>query len=445
MPSYTLSLTDEGVLKLYAGPPTGEDYNIFELEFTCANYFDDDVWMKAFLSQTTQSKSIAGLSLELKFVDDNNDDKIYSFKGMLNSDINSYTSIVAVMDAHDDFSDVKLSLYPENMPDDEEDFFDMYLNEDDAPSFNAYDSLGKRFQYLSVPTELLDTVPDLYQTIVRQDVTPSVMYYQMGDNLQDYTALVRVAKKLKIRLIVELPPELTVDQACQLAEDIALDEFGVTFIYAPVVARPIDAAGVKGKKVPRWCGGTLLGRYMRREANKDGNGIPAIHRAIAGYDYPYTYVGLAQNPDVYLGDDELKRLADAKVNVIKREKYANGIRFILEDSLTTYNDNQSILKLCNASDISMFIDKRLIEITKRHVQKHMDGFLEDSLKECTEFLDNCTTKERPLLRQSSVLGGFYVLSITPSNERPDDMFILECAYHPQGTARALLLKTEVTR
>lgn len=442
MPKYVLSLSIDGELDLSLDEsPFGDSDSVFQLGFTSANYFDNAVMLAIALTQTTPNKSLSDLSLALAFIDDNNNDKIYAFKGMMKTDINDHSSIVAVIDAHDDFSNVSLEIFSYR-----NDLFEDVLNENDLGAFNGYksSSLGKRYEMLSVPFQSPVNVPELYKTIIRQDIQASVLYLQIGDNLADYTEMVRASRKLKVRLIVELPPTLTIDQAIVMAEDLMLDEYSVTFIWSPVIARPLDAVGIKGKKIPRWCGGTLLGHYMRREANKDTNGIPAIHRPIAGYDYPFNYVGIEQSPDIFFEDDDLKRMATAKINVVKREKFPNGIRFILEDSLTTYNDNRSILKLCNASDISMFIDKKLIEISKRHLQKHMDGYIKDALEECQLFLDNCTSVDRPLLRQSKKLGGYYTLSITPSNDRPDDQVILECAYHPQGTSRQELLKTAVS-
>ncbi|OTG87886.1 hypothetical protein [Acinetobacter sp. ANC 3813] len=446
MLSYILTLLTSGAmdLRLADTEPSYSEDPVFELAFSSDNYFDSAVMMAVGLTQTAPIKALDELSLSVLFYDDTNNDGIYFFKGMLSADENEVNSIVAVMDAHGDFSDIELNLFENNLPAGPSDFFDEALASDSAESYNPYATLGKKRQLLTVPTGQPSSVPDIYQTLIRQDDQATVLYYQVGDNLQDYTALVRAAKKMRVRLIVELPPTLTIDQAVAMAEDLTLDEHFVTFIWAPIIARPFDAKKLKGKKVARWCGGTLLGRYVLRQGNKDRNGIPAIHRPIAGHDYPFSYLGIQQNPEIFLDDPDFKRLANAKINMVKRERYPNGIRFILDDSLTTYNDNQSLLKLCNASDISMFIDSRLIDICKRHLQKHMTGFIEDATTECTEFLDNCTSKDRPLLVMSDELGGYYDLSIVPSTDRPHDTFELECGYHTQGTARAGRLKTRIS-
>ncbi|WP_252513315.1 hypothetical protein [Acinetobacter baumannii] len=137
-----------------------------------------------------------------------------------------------------------------------------------------------------------------------------------------------------------------------------------------------------------------------------------------------------------LDDTARKRLANAQINVVERQNYRSGIRFILGDVLTANGDNTAVLKLANSSDIAMFIDNTINAIVLRHLLKGMTTFIEDATKECKKFLEACTSKDRPLLVQSQELSGLFELSITPRADRPDDAVDVSLGYHPNGCTRA---------
>jgi hypothetical protein len=337
------------------------------------------------------------------------------------------------MEANNDFSDIELNLFGS---------FNAAVN---AEYFNIYSGLGRNYSILSVPVQTISKATDIYQLITKQDVPPTIMYTQFSNDLSMLTELMKVANKLNVRLYVELDPSLTLDQALLTGEDLSLFDHHVAFIWSPIRARPVNAVGLKGKKVPRYTGGVLMAYNLKRYANVNQDGIPAIHRPVAGYDFPITFVGIEQNPDVVLDDEALKALAEVRINIIQRESYPAGVRFVLADCLTAYGDNTSVLKLINASEISMFIDNRLKQICKRHLLKDIDATIADSLTEGQRFMDACTSKSRPLLRKSKETGNYYALNITPREDRPHDAVNLAASYLPQGAGRQFYIDTEVTR
>lgn len=435
MPNYALILNDAKKFELLdADLVTDLDYP-FVLSFTCHNYFSPNVHMVASVHQIERGTDIESHALTVDFYDKSSDLSVYKITGVITEE-DQTNSLVNVMDALDDFDNVSISIESSLA-----DFFDNGIQ--DAEYYNPYSSFGRKSQSLNLPT-FTPKAHDVYQVITRQDDQPTVMYLALGENIELLTTMLRVANRLNVRLWLELDPSLTYDQVVMVADQLQLFDHHACLLWSPILARPINAVGLKGKKIPRHAGGVILAEYLKRQANTNSAGIPALHRPVAGFDYPIAFTGIQQNPAVFLDDPELKKLADLKVNVVKRERFPNGIRFILNDCLTTYGDNRSVLKLANASEISMLIDNRLIEICKRHLQKHIEGTIEDSLKEAQSYLDACTTKERPLLRKSKDIGGFYNLSIVPRSDRPHDAIDLECAYHPQGAGRAVFLKTTVT-
>lgn len=444
MTDYALVITEQdGVVLLTASELDNADFDsppIIVLGFSLANVLDPAVYLLVSVNQIENiNNELAEHSLSLKFIDRDTDDVVYNVSGMLVSDENQTNSIVAVMNALEDFDNVQLLITPVEI---DADIIDMMS---DQFYYNKMNGDGRNFERTTIPAGTAGDVKELYDLVTTQDDQPTVMYMQLGDDLSQFTEMTRIATRLGVRLIVELDPTLTLDQAIETTNDLNAFNMHVMFIWAPIIARPINAVGLKGKKVPRYCGGVLLAHYLKRQANVNAQGIPAIHRPIAGFDYPFSFIGIQQAPDLVLNDQALKRLARAQINIVKRERFPQGIRFILNDVLTGYGDNTSVLKLANASEISMFIDNRLKEICKRHMLKDMDGTIGDATKEAKRFLEACTTKTRPLLRKSQELGGFFQLSITPNEASPDDKIDLECAYRPQGAGRVFYLKTAVTR
>lgn len=435
MPNYVLTLSSYGEPKLLLADQVSSD-SAMNLFFTCHNYFSPSVRAHLSVDQIDNDKTVESHALRIDFVDTNSDLSVYKIKGILTADDESTNSIVNVMDALDDFDNVQLEINESSA----ESFADLFS---DSLFYNKLSGMGRNKTSLVLPT-VQPKAHDTYNVITTQDDQPTVMYMTLGDDLQALASMVRVANRLNVRLWVELDPSMDYDQVVIVASELMLFDHHVCLLWSPILARPINAVGLKGKKVPRHSGGVILAEYLKRQSNTNSFGIPAIHRPVAGFDYPITFTGIQQNPNVVLGDPEIKKLADLMVNVVKRERFPNGIRFILNDCLTAYGDNRSVLKLANASEISMLIDSRLIEICKRHLLKHIEGTIEDTLKEAIVFMDACTSKERPLLRKSKEIGGYYNLNITPRSDRPHDAIDLECAYHPQGSGRAIFLKTTVT-
>lgn len=443
MTDYALAISEEdGVLLIKQSELDGYNFEsepFFTLLFTLANVLDASVKLLVSVNRIEDEEdTLSEHSLRLRFVDHDTDDVVYSINGMLSDDENQTNSIVSVMNALEDIDNVSLEF--SGMPHSE-----IISKMADTFYYNKINGTGTKSESISIPSGTAGDVKELYDLVTTQDDQPTVMYMQLGDDLSQFTEMTRIATRLGVRLIVELDPTLTLDQGIETANDLNAFNMHVMFIWAPIIARPINAVGLKGKKLPRYCGGVLLAHYLKRQANVNAQGIPAIHRPIAGFDYPFSFIGIQQAPSLVLNDQALKRLARAQINIVKRERFPQGVRFILNDVLTGYGDNTSVLKLANASEISMFIDNRLKEICKRHMLKDMDGTIDDATKEAKLFLESCTTKTRPLLRKSTELGGFFTLSITPNEASPDDKIDLVCAYRPQGAGRVIYLNTAVTR
>lgn len=395
----------------------------------------DGVEVKARFIATDSIVDIESLKLELIFQDQATGDSIYTFTGTLDPDLNTMSGLTSIIDATEEFATFDIQLGA--------DFFTAVKL---SAAFNPINTLGRnsvKVDWVSdAPVSNVDKVHDI---LTQATDKPTRLYMYFTDNVPLYMQLLRVSDTLNIRLFVEFDPMLTVDQVIQIANDLKPMDHRVTFIWSPNLARPINAQTLRGKKVGRLIGGKLMSEHTLRDARTNSLGIPPYQDPIAGYDYPFTYLGLEKRRDVVLDDPTRKRLAKAQINVMQPVSYRAGTRFILGDVITANGDPTALLQLINSSDIAMFIDNTINAITLRHLLKGMDTYINDATRECTRFLESCCTKERPLLVHSETLGGYFDFSITPRQDRPFDAVDIRLGRRPQGAVRAGYVDSSVVK
>ena len=393
------------------------------------------VELKVRFLATDQDLDRDSLKLELIFIDQSTGDQIFSFIGSVDPDLNNYSSLAAIIDATEEFQTFEIET--------QQGFFDAVKVCD---AFNAVDTLARNSVTLDwVSDTPVQDISKLHDILTQSTNKPTRLYMYFNDNVPLYMQLLRVADTLNIRLFVEFDPMLTIDQIIQIANDLKPMDHKVAFIWSPNIARPINAQTLRGKKVGRLVGGKLMAEHTLRDARTNSLGIPPYQDPIAGYDYPFSYIGLEKRRDIVLNDTARKRLAKAQVNVVQPVDYRAGTRFILGDVLTANGDPTALLKLINSSDIALYIDNTINAICLRHLLKGMTTYIDDATKDCVAFLDACCTPERPLLVTSETLGGFYDFSITPRTDRPFDAVDIRLGRRPQGAVRAGYFESTVEK
>lgn len=364
------------------------------------------------------------------------DDVIVQIEGNLNDDEDDFSTLIAAASASDEFKAFNLTVNKTG--------FSAAIKASRAT--NALAGLGRSALTVEWTYEPVSksNISDIYEIITTAKEPPTGIYMKFGDNPMLLTETLRAAKKLNIPLTVELDPELSVEQVISVAESIATHDYRVNLIWNPTLSRPNNATSLKGRLKPRFAMGTLMGLTMLRNANTNANGIPPLHRPIAGYDYPLTWLGLASRDDVVMSDIVRKKLAKARINTIYQERFITGMRFILGDVRTQYDVKAgSPLELTNASEISMFIDRTVIEMARQHLLKPQSEFLKIITSEISKFMDKCADPSNPLIVNSNELGGYYNLSVMPRADRPNDAVDVRLAYRPEGATRAVYLNTAV--
>lgn len=394
---------------------------------------DGNTQLQVAITQKDGLLDPASTIIKLVWHDKYHGDNILVLQGTLNPDENDYSSILSVAYATEEFKLFELYVG---------DTFEMLIA--DSEAFNALNTLGRNVIKHDWP---IDTDKqglsgqDLYEAIVEFEERPSYLGMFFDGDVATYQTLLRVSDTLNCPLKIELNPTLMPDQMAQIATDLNADSHRVEIIANAVVARPNAAENLRGKKMPRYALGTLLGYTLRRNAATNAQGMPPLQSPVAGYNYPMRWLGMEMRNDVKFGEEVRVKLAKAKVNIVLLERYDTGPRFVLTDCLTQYNSKTSVLRLTNAAEISMAIDNRLIQICKRHLLKGKTTFKADALRECQAYLESCATAE--WLVDSGELGGKYVIDITDREDRPHDAVNLHAGYRPEGAVRAVYLTTSV--
>lgn len=433
----------DGIEKSYFVPSADIDSEVEDLEglpyawFAVLDPFskmDENVELKVQVVQKSKSLAPEDMTLKLSFEDTYHNDKVLAFQGSFSPDDGDYTSIVNTALATEEFKEFELHVNRDV-------FADLITG---PASFNAVNKAVRNEAWYSLDPDTDKealTGQDLYDAIVEHEQRPNYLAMFFTGDLELFATMLRASETLNVPLKVELDPTLTPEQMAQIAEDLSAYSHRVEIIACGVVARPNSASSPRGKRVPRYALGTLLGYTILRNANTNAQGYAALQNPIAGHDFPMRWAGMEMRSDVKFNEDARILLAKAKVNVVLLEQFDSGPRFVLSDCLTQYDSKTSVLRLTSSAEISMVIDNRLIQICKRHLLKGKATFKADALRECQRYLEGCATAG--WIVNSEDLGGKYTISITDRVDRPHDAVDLNAGYRPEGAVRAVYLKTSV--
>lgn len=426
-----IKLANGGGLSLSASN-TGN--NALAIGYSLNDVLGDDVELSiAFFQQSANSDDAADYGIQLTWTDTASDDVMYQVRGKLIDDINDVSSILAVADASTYFSSFELDLGIN------------WLSAVQASlAYNAYGTLGRSMLSMPVPADEIQDDVDLHDAITLSDVKPTYLTHQLTDDISLFTTLLRAANTLNVPLYVELPQDITAQQAAQMAEMMDTGDHHVAVYWNPTLSPRRDAIALRSTKKTRSCLGVLLGYSLLRNARANGQGIPPIHVPIAGHDFPMPWRNIEMQPHVKLNEETLEMLAKAKVNVVMPVRFDSGVRYVFNDCLTQYNSKTSALRLTNAADIEMFTADRVIQIIRRHMLKPTATFIDDADRDCRKVLDACVSAG--LLKPAEDLNGApYTLSIMAREDRPFDAVDVAFARRPEGAVRAAYLTTTVNK
>ena len=402
------------------------------------NVLDSEVSLDVSFRKTNNSAiTPSNITCKLTFKDDLTGDLVYQVEGTLSNDEDDTSSLISRLFSAGLVADAEIKT--------DTDFDDAIAA---TYSFNNYASLGNLVKNLTLPAFSLPTFNEEthFQAIINAENPPSYLALPDVTDAQINTVMLRAMDKLNIPLIAEMDSADTVNDVITNAASlgIAADEHRVQLIWNPNVARPRDAVGLRGRKKPFGIIGTYLGKLLERNSRLDAQGVPPLHIAIAGADYPFNFRGMEQNPSITLDEDALERLAVAKINVVRRQRYNIGTFFTMSDALTSYQHASSALRLFNAADIICYTENQIIDITHRHLLKPTSMYLEQAGRDIKRFLDACVGAG--LLKPAQDLGGQpYTFKLTPDENYPFERVRIDFSRRPEGLTRAVSFSSVVVK
>ena len=298
---------------------------------------------------------------------------------------------------------------------------------------------------LAVPASpVVDMTPaEVKQALLGMRERPRYLVTCEIDSLSYLESLVEVMDKVNGHLLVDIGDIDNWESAVAVTESINVNDHRVWVFWNPNVSRSRNATSILGRKKWRPCVGDYLGQLLARNTVTPASGVPPIDRPIAGYDFPLGFRDMDTFDGLVLDEQAQNALAVAGINVVLNERFEGGDRWIFGDALTQYDSETSALRLINAAEIETYTTNGVLAIIKKHMLKPMDTMLDDSLNECTRFLDACASAG--LLVFSEELGDiYYALSITSRNGSFDKVDVI-FNRRPQGCARQVIYKGAIVR
>lgn len=425
--------------------------NLDELgEFSDADLFDsplqiayevDDHWPEnTRLQVSLQATSSAGAapektSMRMLFTDEPHGDTIIDISGLVSGNEDDPRTLQAVAMATGLFKSFEISTNPATFAD--------AVQASDA--FNGVSSLGRNSVELVLdPDDAPTAVPSLYDILTTMNPKPDYLALADLTYLPVVVDVLRVIDKLNCHAIGDLSADFTVGQAVSAAQSLDARDHRMVLVWNLVKSRPRDAVSLRVNKTIRPACGSILGMILLRNAASNAEGIPPLHRPVAGYDYPMPWKGMEMRDDVVLNEEALEKLATARINTVRLIRYHTGDRFVLSDVLTQYVSKTSALRLMNVAEVETFTANGVIEIVRMHMLRSSDDFITKAGRDCRKFLDSCEASG--LLKPATDLNGqAYTLSIVPDQVRPFEAVRITFGRRPEGCVRAVFLETTLNK
>ena len=425
---HNICLKPDGTISLT--PAAGDLFNIgYELH----DHLGDNAVLNVKLTQLLGAASPTAdkTLVSLVWSDADTDDIIWAIDGVVGLDEENTNSLINRADATQAFKSIDVTSISAG-------FSAAVML---SAAYNAPNSLGRNKIIITLPSDQPIAFDGDVLVSLLTTMSPKPSYVALPDlsDLTLYTAALRSIQTLNVPLDCEADPILTIDQVCTLATSLDAQDHRVQIIWNPCLSRPRDAVSLRGRKKPQAAIGKHLADKLLRNARSQ-NGIPPIQTPCAGIDFPYTFKQMELRSDIILDAQNIEKLAEAKVNVVRPITYDIGERFVLSDGLTQYNSADSALRLVNAAEIACYTLNRCIEIAKRHMLKNQETSITDANRDIGAFLEQCSSPSSKLLVPADDLGGRpYRFSIEPDSVKPFERWKLKLERRPEGMTRGIII------
>lgn len=283
---------------------------------------------------------------------------------------------------------------------------------------------------------------------VKLQKTPLQYAYISSGGTQSSSVLQKLADlafETNRQLRFDVPGELNVDQAIAFVEQINIGSAEAAHLchafWAPL--KTDDPTGVNPKG--HLGVATLNIAYAcARNAQTNLKGFAPKNYPIAGREWPVRRSRITQLID--LSDQELNKLAKAKINPVVHESYTGGGRYVFRDSLTCAMVEVSLKKLIAVVDMSTSIDEAVTKFGKDILQlpmtvavKKMQDFLRDLFEgaQASGWIIPSTAQEMG--------GAAFKFEVKPNAARPYERMDVSYWLRYDGTLRQVFVTQTLSR
>lgn len=246
-----------------------------------------------------------------------------------------------------------------------------------------------------------------------------------------------LAIRINKQLIGDIPGNLSVDAAITFTQQFNFDSHYIQWYWAPLKA--LDP--VNGGKSIFGVSGAQIGLRCQRNAQTDANGVPPKNYPIAGKGWPLSRTGVIQVATP--SDEDLEKLAKARINPVIFQAYNDANSFVFFDSLTSAKTSAD-RKLIAVAEMSSQVDDWVTAAVKGYLQKPM----REAIKNTTDFLQQMfegLEAAKWLIPSSSLEDRAYVAQVVPNAQRPKDRIDVSYWLSFDGTTRAIYVQQTISK
>lgn len=246
-----------------------------------------------------------------------------------------------------------------------------------------------------------------------------------------------LAKEINKQFVVDIPGTLSVDAAVTFESQFNFDSYYVQWYWAPL--RAVDP--LNGGKIVFGTSGAQVGLRCQRNARTDANGVPPKNYPIAGKNWPLERTRIVQITTP--SEDDLEKLAKARINPVIFQSYNDTSAFVFYDSLTAAKTTAD-RKLIAVAEMSSQVDDWVAAAMKEYLQLPM----KQTIKKGTTFLQllfEGLEGAEWLVPSASLDNRSFVATIKPNAQRPKDRVDVDYWLSYDGTTRAIHIQQTISK
>jgi len=249
--------------------------------------------------------------------------------------------------------------------------------------------------------------------------------------------LAPMAIEINKQVIFDISGSLSVDAAITFANQFNFDSHYVQWYWAPL--RAVDP--LNGGKLVFGTSGVQIGLRCRRNAQTDSNGVPPRNYPIAAKNWPLVRTAIVQITTPT--DEDLEKLAKARINPVIFQAYNSGSAFVFYDSLTAAKTTAD-RKLIAVAEMSSQVDDWVTSAVKEYLQLPIS----DTIKRTTDFLQllfEGLEAAKWLVPSAALENRSFVATVRPNAQRPKDRVDVDYWLSYDGTTRAIHVQQTISK